>query len=100
MNLDGALVPVANDTVLVEPTSIVQSWLIDNRGQTPVDVTRLLKSSGVEPTEVTRSEATTMQACNCVCLGDRTLIMYDLCERVGHASKRGTSRSSRSPGKS
>jgi len=85
MNLDGALVPVADDTMLVEPTSIVQSWLIDNRGQTPVDVTRLLASSGVEPIEVTRSEATAMQACNCVCLGDRTLIMYDLCERVRQA---------------
>ena len=85
MNLDGVLVPVADDTMLVEPTSIVQSWLIDDRGQTPVDVIRLLASSGVEPIEVTRAEATTMQACNCVCLGDRTLIMYDLCERVRQA---------------
>ena len=85
MNLDGVLVPVADDTMLVEPTSIVQSWLIDNRDETPVDVIRLLASSGVEPIEVTRAEATTMQACNCVCLGDRTLIMYDLCERVRRA---------------
>jgi N-dimethylarginine dimethylaminohydrolase len=85
MNLDGVLVPVADDTMLVEPTSIVQSWLIDNRGHTPVDVIELLESSGVEPIEVTRAEATTMQACNCVCLGDRTLVMYDLCERVARA---------------
>jgi len=82
MNLDGALVPVADDTVLVEPTSILRSWLIDEQAQTPVEVVRLLAGSGVEAIEVTRAEATTMQACNCVCLGDRTLVMYDLCERV------------------
>jgi hypothetical protein len=30
MNLDGGLVPVTNDTMLAEPTSIVQNWLIDS----------------------------------------------------------------------
>lgn len=82
MNLDGVLVPVADDTILVEPTSIVRSCLIDAHGEAPVDVVRLLASSGLEPLEVTRTEATTMQACNCVCLGKRTLVMYDLCPRV------------------
>jgi N-dimethylarginine dimethylaminohydrolase len=85
MNLDGALVPVADDTMLVEPTSIVQSWLIDERGETSVDVIRLLAGGGMEPLEVTRSEATTMQACNCVYVGERTLVMYDLCDRVKRA---------------
>jgi N-dimethylarginine dimethylaminohydrolase len=82
MNLDGALVPVADDTVLVEPTSILRSWLIDKHGQTPVDVIQLFANAGVEAIEVSRAEATTKQACNCICLGDRTLVMYDLCERV------------------
>jgi N-dimethylarginine dimethylaminohydrolase len=88
MNLDGALVPVADDAMLVEPTSILRSWLIDQHGQMPVDVVRLLASSGVDAVEVTRSEATAKQACNCVCLGDRTLVMYDLCERVTQALRR------------
>jgi N-dimethylarginine dimethylaminohydrolase len=85
MNLDGALVPVANDTMLVEPTSIVQSWLIDQRGQARVEIVQFLAGCGIEPLEVTRAEATTMQACNCVCLAGRTVIMYDLCERVTQA---------------
>jgi N-dimethylarginine dimethylaminohydrolase len=85
MNLDGALVPVADNTILVEPTSIVRSWLIDEHGETSVDVIRLLAGCGMEPIEVTRSEATTMQACNCVCLGERTLVMYDFCARVTDA---------------
>jgi N-dimethylarginine dimethylaminohydrolase len=88
MNLDGALVPVADDTMLVEPSSILRSWLIDQRGRTPVDVVRLLAGSGVEAIKVTRFEATMQQACNCVCLGDRTLVMYDLCERVTQALRR------------
>jgi N-dimethylarginine dimethylaminohydrolase len=85
MNLDGALVPVTNDTLLIEPTSIVQSWLIDQRGETFVDVIRLLADGGMEPIQVTRAEATTMQACNCVCLGNRRVVMYDLCARVAQA---------------
>jgi N-dimethylarginine dimethylaminohydrolase len=85
MNLDGALVPVSSDTLLVEPTSIVQSWLIDQRGETSVDVIRLLADGGMQPIQVTRAEATTRQACNCVCLGQRKVVMYDLCERVTQA---------------
>jgi N-dimethylarginine dimethylaminohydrolase len=76
---------VTNDTLLIEPTSIVQSWLIDQRGETFVDVIRLLADGGMEPIQVTRAEATTMQACNCVCLGNRRVVMYDLCARVAQA---------------
>jgi N-dimethylarginine dimethylaminohydrolase len=82
MNLDGVLVPVANDTVLVDPSSIVRSLRLDADGEEPVDVLRLLRSEGMTPLEVSRAEATTMQACNCVCLGDRQVIAYDLCKRV------------------
>jgi len=32
--------------------------------------------------DVTREESVFSQACNCVCLGDRKVICYDLCDRV------------------
>jgi N-dimethylarginine dimethylaminohydrolase len=85
MNLDGTLVPVTHDTLLIEPTSIVQSWLIGQHGETSVDIIRLLADGGMEPIQVTRAEATTRQACNCVCLGNRRVVMYDLCARVAQA---------------
>ena len=85
MNLDGVLVPVASDTILVEPTSIVRSSLLDATGERPVDIVDLLGDSGMQPVHVTRIEATTMQACNCVGLGGRRLIAYDLCDRVTQA---------------
>jgi N-dimethylarginine dimethylaminohydrolase len=82
MNLDGVLVPVADDTVVVDPSSIVRSFVLDGGGERPVDVLELLGGLGLEPLEVTRKEAAVQQACNCFCLGARRLIAYDLCERV------------------
>jgi N-dimethylarginine dimethylaminohydrolase len=82
MNLDGVLVPVAEDTVIVDRSSIVRSFLLDANGERPTDVLSLLSEVGQEPLDVTRDEATALQACNCVCLGGRRVIAYDLCERV------------------
>lgn len=82
MNLDGALVPVAHDVVLVDPSSIVRSFLLDERGRRGVDVIELLRLKGFQPLVVTRREATELQACNCVCLGERRVVAYDLCRRA------------------
>ena len=45
-------------------------------------VLELLRDLGQEPVDVTREEATALQACNCVCLGGRRVIAYNVCERV------------------
>ena len=82
MNLDGLLVPVSDDTVIVDRSSIVRSFVVDVNGERPVDVLALLSERGLEPLEVTRPEATALQACNCCCLGGRRVIAYDLCRRV------------------
>ncbi|HET9242183.1 MAG TPA: arginine deiminase family protein [Gaiella sp.] len=82
MNLDGALVPVAHDVVLVDPSSIVRSFLLDERGRRGVDVIELLRLKGFQPLVVTRREATALQACNCVCLGEGRVVAYDLCRRA------------------
>jgi N-dimethylarginine dimethylaminohydrolase len=82
MNLDGVLVPVTDDTVILDRSSIVGSFILDAKGERPVDVLALLSELGLEPLEVTREEATMLQACNCFCLGGRRVIAYDLCERV------------------
>jgi N-dimethylarginine dimethylaminohydrolase len=82
MNLDGVLVPVTDDTVIVDRSSIVRGFILDANGERPVDVPALLGNLGSEPLEVTREEATMLQACNCFCLGGRRVIAFDLCGRV------------------
>jgi N-dimethylarginine dimethylaminohydrolase len=82
MNLDGVLVPVTDDTVIVDRSSIVRSFVLDAKGERAVDVLALLSELRLEPLEVTRDEATLLQACNCCCLGARRVIAYDLSERV------------------
>lgn len=90
MNLDGALVPVAGDVVLAHPDSLVGGVLRDGRGERRADVLDLLASDGTEIVEVTRDESTLLQACNCVCLGPRRLVCYDLAPRVvGELRRRG-----------
>jgi N-dimethylarginine dimethylaminohydrolase len=82
MNLDGALVPVAEDTVLMEPSSIVRSVVLNGDGERVVDVRAFLREAGMSAVDVSRDEATTAQACNVVCLGGRRVVGYDLCPRV------------------
>jgi N-dimethylarginine dimethylaminohydrolase len=85
MNLDGALVPVADDTVLMEPSSIVRSVVLDGDGERVVDVRALLQEAGMSAIDVSRDEAMTAQACNVICLGGRRVVCYDLCPRVVRA---------------
>jgi N-dimethylarginine dimethylaminohydrolase len=85
MNLDGVLVPVAHDTVIAHPGSIESAFRRDVEGERSVDVLHLLRGLGMEVIEVSREESMEMQACNCLCLGDRRVLAYDLCERTGDA---------------
>jgi N-dimethylarginine dimethylaminohydrolase len=82
MNLDGGLLPVANDVVLCDIESIVSAELIDGAGERTIDVLALFRSLGMEVVAVTREESVFGQGCNCVCLGDRVVVCYDLCPRV------------------
>jgi N-dimethylarginine dimethylaminohydrolase len=84
MNLDGVLVPVSDDTVIVDRTSIVRGFLLDANGEQQLDVAVLLRKLALGVLDVTREEATVLQACNCCCLGGRRVIAYDLCPRVAH----------------
>lgn len=82
MNLDGVLVPVADDAVLVHRASIEGGVLLDRHGERAVDVLRLLGDAGMRVVDVTEHESMRLQACNCVCLGERRLVCYDLAPRV------------------
>jgi N-dimethylarginine dimethylaminohydrolase len=82
MNLDGALVPVADDTFVIEPSSIVRAFVVEREDEHAVDLGDLLHDAGMTAVEVTRAEAAAAQACNLVCLGARHVVSYDLCSRV------------------
>jgi len=82
MNLDGALVPVAGDTVVADPGSIEAGFVVDPAGRRAVNVLGLLRNAGMTVVEVTKDEAMAQQACNILCLGKRRVVCYDLCERV------------------
>lgn len=82
INLDGGLLPVADDVVLAEPESLRGGVLLGPRGRTRVDVLDLLREEGMRVVEVSREESVQRQACNAVCLGDREIVVYDLCPRV------------------
>jgi len=88
MNLDGGFLPVAEDVVLSDRESILSAMLLDATGEHPFDLWGALRSLGVRVIEVTRAESIYSQACNCVCLGERRVIRYDLCERVARLLER------------
>jgi N-dimethylarginine dimethylaminohydrolase len=82
INLDGGMVPVADDVVIAHPESLLDGVLIDAEGTTRVDVLDLLRDIGMTVIEVTRDESVINQACNCLCLGDRRVVCYDLTPRL------------------
>lgn len=82
MNLDGGFLPVASDVLIAEPESILAGVLLDGRGRHSVDVLSMMRDLGMRIIETTRDESVFSQSCNCVCLGDRKVVYYDLCDRV------------------
>jgi N-dimethylarginine dimethylaminohydrolase len=98
MNLDGGFVPVAEDVVVSDAESIVRAWEIDGHGRVSLDVWALLGDLGVRTIETTPEESVYRQSCNCLCLGDRRVIYYDLCPRVARELRRHELRVSLVPG--
>ncbi len=82
MNLDGGLVPVTEDVVLSDTQSIASSFIMDQNGRGKLDIFGLFNDLKITVIEVSREESVYSQACNCVCLGERKIIYYDLCPRV------------------
>jgi N-dimethylarginine dimethylaminohydrolase len=79
INLDGALVPVAEDVAIVQPESLLGAVHVTRSGTAQIDVLDVLRDSGTQLVEVSIDESIYQQACNCLCLGDRRIICYDLC---------------------
>lgn len=82
MNLDGGFVPIAEDVILSETASIIGSTLFNGIRKKEFDIFMMAREMEMRIIEVTREESIYSQACNCVCLGDRKIIYYDLCPRV------------------
>lgn len=82
MNLDGGFLPVADDVVIADTSSILDAILLDASGANPCNLWQMLADLGVRIIDTTREESIYMQSCNCICLGKRKVICYDLCQRV------------------
>lgn len=84
MNLDGGLVAVADDVVVSDTASILRAELLDRGGRRELDIFSFFRDLGFRVISTTREESVYAQSCNCVCVGNRTIIYYDLCPRVGN----------------
>lgn len=82
MNLDGGLLPVAEDVVVSDTCSILGSVLLNRHGRREVDLFAMLRDLGMRVIDTTPEESVYAQSCNCICAGHRTVIYYDLCPRV------------------
>jgi N-dimethylarginine dimethylaminohydrolase len=82
MNLDGGLVPVTDDIVISDTRSIRSAFILDKKGRREADILRMFRDQGKKIIDVSREESVFSQACNCICLGSRKIIYYDLCPRV------------------
>jgi N-dimethylarginine dimethylaminohydrolase len=98
MNLDGGFVPVAEDVVVTDASSVVRAWEIDGHGRVPLDVWAMLGDLGVRTIQTTPDESVSCQSCNCLCLGERRVIYYDLCPRVARQLRQHELRVSLVPG--
>ena len=82
MNLDGGFVPVADDVIVSDTSSILGAELVEPHARTTIDLWDMLSALGIRVIDTTPEESVYAQSCNCLCLGDRSVICYDLCPRV------------------
>jgi len=82
MNLDGGFVPVANDVIVSDMSSILGAELVEPHARLTIDLWDMLRGLGIRLIDTTPEESVYAQSCNCLCLGDRSIICYDLCPRV------------------
>lgn len=82
MNLDGGFMPVTEDVVVADRSSILAAERIDAHGAAPFCLWEMLTDLGIAVIDTTPEESVYAQSCNCLCVGDRRVIYYDLCPRV------------------
>lgn len=82
MNLDGGFVPVSSDVIVADTQSIVAADLVTASGRTSIRMWEMTGDLGIRVIDATPEESVYAQACNCLCLGGRTIVCYDLCPRV------------------
>lgn len=82
INLDGGFLPVAEDLVVADVKSVIGGIHLDSRTQQKLDLFGMLKDLGMNVISVTPDESVFCQACNCLCLGGRKVVYYDLSYRV------------------
>ncbi|MGW0928196.1 dimethylarginine dimethylaminohydrolase family protein [Streptomyces sp. NPDC002644] len=87
INLDGGLVPVAEDVAIAHPDSILSATAFDGRNVERVDLIGMLRDTGMNVITVSLEESLYRQACNCLCLGNRRLVCYDMTETAVNALK-------------
>ncbi|NEO91691.1 MAG: hypothetical protein F6K56_16190 [Moorea sp. SIO3G5] len=81
INLDGGMLPVTDDVIIAHPESLISGILLDST-ETTINPIQFFKDLGFQFIEVSQEESIEKQACNCVCLGRRKIVAYDLSDRV------------------
>ena len=82
MNLDGGFMPVAEDVLLANRQSILGADYINSKEKFRFDLWSMIEDLGIHVIDTNREESIYQQSCNCVCVGDRKVVCYDLCDRV------------------
>jgi N-dimethylarginine dimethylaminohydrolase len=98
MNLDGGFVPVADDVVVSDMQSVLGAQLIGSGSRTCVDIWEMLRDLKMHVIDTTPRESVYAQSCNCLCLGEREIVCYDLAPRVAALLDQHGIRSHRIPG--
>jgi N-dimethylarginine dimethylaminohydrolase len=98
MNLDGGFVPVADDVVVSDTQSVLGAQLIGSGSRTCVDIWEMLRDLKMHVIDTTPHESVYAQSCNCLCLGQREIVCYDLAPRVAALLDQHDIRSHRIPG--
>lgn len=82
MNLDGGFVPAAEDVVVADTSSILEAELVTPHSRVALDLWDMLHGLGIDVIDTTPEESVYAQSCNCLCLGERRVVCYDLCPRI------------------
>ncbi|MGK5545002.1 dimethylarginine dimethylaminohydrolase family protein [Streptomyces sp. URMC 127] len=82
MNLDGGLLPVADDVVVTHAPSVLSTLHLDARGERRVDLFAALRELGMTIVETSQDASWLQQTCNYLCVGERTVIGYNMATPV------------------
>lgn len=82
MNLDGGFMPLAEDVFVADMSSILAAELVTAEARSSLNLWDMLSDLGARVIDTTPEESVYAQSCNCLCLGDRRVVCYDLCPRI------------------